>query len=63
MFSFLLGGYLRVELFSLRMGSCLTSLETARPFSKVAVPFYQQCRSVPVAPYPHQLLVLRSFLF
>ena len=62
-FSFVLGGYLRVELLSLRMDSCLTSLETARRSSKVAVSFYQQCKSVLVALYPHHLLVLWSFLF
>ena len=52
-----------MELLSLRMGRCLTSLETARQSSRVAVSFYQQCMSILVALYPHQLLVLQSFLF
>ena len=52
-----------MDLLSLRMGSCLTSLETTRQSFKVAVSFYQQCMSVLVALYPHQLWCYGLFYF
>lgn len=62
-FSLLLGGQLRLEVLGLSTGSCLTSLETARQFSRGAAACYQRWRNIPVAPCPHRLLVLESFFF